>query len=88
MPGDTVWRSGFGTTRGAEGLLELTALKTVVARSGTFRPHFDPVATADVPLFAAFVQMAHGSSLARRWRALMRLMSEGRARMQRQKRGV
>lgn len=32
-------RSGFGVTRGAEGLLELTVVKTVSARRGRFRPH-------------------------------------------------
>ncbi len=77
--------SGFGVTRGAEGLLELTTLKTVAVRSGSFRPHFDPVAADDAPLFAAFVQTVHGSSLGRRWRAMLRLMAEGRVRMRRQR---
>ena len=34
--------SGFGVTRGAEGLLEMTVLKCVTVRRGRFRPHLDP----------------------------------------------
>ncbi len=32
-------RSGFGVTRGTEGLLEMTTIQTVSARTGRFRPH-------------------------------------------------
>lgn len=33
--------SGFGLTRGVEGLLEMTVCKTVMLRRGRFRPHLD-----------------------------------------------
>lgn len=75
--------SGYGTTRGAEGLLELTAVKTVLVRSGTFRPHYDPVGTTDTDLFEACVRTLHGSSWGRRWRAALDLIRAGRARTER-----
>ncbi len=34
--------SGFGTTRGPEGLLDMTQPKSVIVHHGNFRPHFDP----------------------------------------------
>jgi delta 1-pyrroline-5-carboxylate dehydrogenase len=77
-------KSGFGVTRGAEGLLEMTTTRTVIVRAGKFRPHFEAVGERDAPLFAALVQALHGSSLGRRWRGLGRLMREGRARRSRQ----
>jgi acyl-CoA reductase-like NAD-dependent aldehyde dehydrogenase len=58
--------SGFGVTRGAEGLLEMTAPKVVVSRAGRFRPHFEPLADADAATVRAFLLAAHGPSLAAR----------------------
>jgi acyl-CoA reductase-like NAD-dependent aldehyde dehydrogenase len=52
--------SGFGVTRGAEGLLELTAIKTVSRRKGRLRPHYDPFGPADADLIAAYIAAAHG----------------------------
>ncbi|MEM8934026.1 MAG: aldehyde dehydrogenase family protein, partial [Acidobacteriota bacterium] len=72
--------SGFGATRGAEGLLEMTTHKAVLVRSGRVRPHYEPVGPEDAALFDAAVRMQHGSSLARRWRALLDLIRVGKAR--------
>ncbi|MEM1182379.1 MAG: aldehyde dehydrogenase family protein [Acidobacteriota bacterium] len=69
--------SGFGVTRGAEGLLEMTVTKTLVHRSGRLRPHYDPVGDADTPLFESFIQLCHGPR-ALRLGALGRLMKAGR----------
>ena len=52
-------RSGFGRTRGAEGLLEMTATKTVSLRS-RFRPHLGPPQPEDAGRFAAMVRLLHG----------------------------
>ena len=53
--------SGFGVTRGEEGLLEMTAVKTVlVRRSGAMR-HLDAVTDADVPLFSSMIRALHGN---------------------------
>jgi len=62
--------SGHGTTRGAEGLLEMTAPKTVIHRSGRFRPHFDPPGAEEENLLAAFLGLAHGRRFGERLRAL------------------
>ena len=59
-------RSGFGVTRGAEGLLELTAVKAVAVRRGTWRPHLDGGDPGNAALFQAYIAAVHGGSLARR----------------------
>lgn len=38
--------SGWGTTQGREGLLEMTIPQTVSLRHGSFRPHFEPPASS------------------------------------------
>jgi acyl-CoA reductase-like NAD-dependent aldehyde dehydrogenase len=58
-------RSGFGLTRGAAGLLELTCLKAVAIRRGRWRPHYAPPLPQDEALFRAYMAAAHGAS----WRA-------------------
>ncbi|MEO1368304.1 MAG: aldehyde dehydrogenase family protein, partial [Acidobacteriota bacterium] len=78
--------SGFGVTRGAEGLLEMTATKTLIQRSGRLRPHYDPIEEADAPLFEAFVQLCHGPR-ARRLGALGRLLKSGKEKTEREKAG-
>src|SRR4051794_8226733 len=66
-------RSGFGVTRGEEGLLEMTAVKTVTLRSGRFRPHYDPVTPADTAMMLDYITAAHGDGA--RWPAVKRLVS-------------
>lgn len=55
--------SGFGVTRGAAGLLELTHLKVVVRRRGRWRPHYEPLGPEDETLFRAYLAAMHGASL-------------------------
>jgi acyl-CoA reductase-like NAD-dependent aldehyde dehydrogenase len=55
-------RSGFGVTRGAEGLLELTAIKAVAVRRGRWRPHYEPPAPDDEALVRAYLAAAHGQT--------------------------
>jgi hypothetical protein len=62
-------RSGYGLTRGAVGLLELTVAKVVVRRRGRFRPHFDPIGKDDAELASAYLTTAHGAFRDGRWRA-------------------
>jgi len=70
--------SGFGITRGREGLLEMTALKTVVVqRSRDLRPY--RATTPDhLPFFAAYLQAVHGGSWSARWNGLRRLFRAAR----------
>ncbi len=65
--------SGFGITRGAEGLLELTRVKAVILRRGRFRPHFDPPDPNQDRLLSAFVRAIHGRSLFNRFQAVVEM---------------
>ncbi|WP_244433729.1 aldehyde dehydrogenase [Azospirillum sp. B506] len=53
--------SGWGVTRGAEGLLDMTQVKTVSVRSGRLRPHFDPPREGDEALMLAAMRLFHGA---------------------------
>jgi acyl-CoA reductase-like NAD-dependent aldehyde dehydrogenase len=66
-------RSGFGVTRGAEGLLELTQSKVVTVSRGRFRPAFAPPHPEDGAMFQAYLELTHGRGLGRRARALVTL---------------
>lgn len=60
MPFGGVKASGFGTTRGDEGLREMTFPHVVAIRSGRLHPHFDEPAPDDARLFTAYIRAAHG----------------------------
>jgi acyl-CoA reductase-like NAD-dependent aldehyde dehydrogenase len=53
--------SGFGVTRGAEGLLELTALKVVAARRGRRLFHLEDPHPRDADLFRAYLALTHAA---------------------------
>jgi acyl-CoA reductase-like NAD-dependent aldehyde dehydrogenase len=55
-------RSGFGVTRGVEGLLAMTSIKSIAVRRGRWLPHFEPAHPDDARLFAGYLRMAHGGS--------------------------
>ena len=59
-------RSGFGVTRGAEGLLEMTAIKTVSIRRGRFRPQLDAPRPDDATRFGHLLALLHGNWRERR----------------------
>src|SRR5581483_6232963 len=75
-------RSGFGVTRGAEGLLEMTALKAVCVRRGKWHPHLEPEQPGDTTLFLAYLRAAHGGRLRDRiagwWSLLRQLIRRGK----------
>lgn len=54
-------RSGFGKTRGAAGLLEMTIEKSVITRRSKWRPHLLPARAEDAEIFRAYIELAHGS---------------------------
>ena len=66
-------RSGFGVTRGAEGLLELTVPKVITVSRSKFRPAFDPPHPKDEAMFHAYLKLAHGRSVRQRVGALVTL---------------
>jgi hypothetical protein len=60
MPFGGVKASGFGTTRGDEGLLEMTFPHVVAVRRGRRHPHFDEPGRDDAHLFSSYIRAAHG----------------------------
>jgi acyl-CoA reductase-like NAD-dependent aldehyde dehydrogenase len=70
--------SGYGVTRGAEGLLEMTAVKTSLVRRGGAMRHLDATHEEDTRMFAALIGAIHGKGLATRWAALKQLMKSTR----------
>lgn len=67
-------RSGFGVTRGAEGLLELTTPRVVTVSRSKFRPAFGLSQVGDQQLFEAYLEFTHGHGLKSRWAALKSLI--------------
>lgn len=67
-------RSGYGVTRGAEGLLDMTTPKVVTLSRGQFRPALEPPLPSDEGMFQAYLQFAHGRGLKSRWSALATLI--------------
>jgi acyl-CoA reductase-like NAD-dependent aldehyde dehydrogenase len=63
-------RSGFGSTRGREGLLELTVPKVVTVRSGGFRPHLIAHTAEDLQLLYAYLKLVNARGVRSRWLAL------------------
>ena len=70
--------SGFGRTRGAEGLLEMTATKTVVRRRTRWRPHLAEPRPGDDRALFAMLRLAHAGTLRERLSALGELTRAGR----------
>lgn len=66
--------SGFGVTRGAEGLLELTAPKVVTVSRSRFRPAFDPPGAGDEALLEAYLNMIQARGFKSRCYSLLSLI--------------
>jgi acyl-CoA reductase-like NAD-dependent aldehyde dehydrogenase len=70
--------SGFGLTRGREGLLEMTALKTVVVQRNHDLRAYRATTPDHLPFFAAYLQAVHGGSWTARWNGLRRFFRAAR----------
>ncbi|WP_428488140.1 aldehyde dehydrogenase family protein [Rhodopila sp.] len=70
-------QSGFGVTRGAEGLLEMTVIKTISTRRGRFRPHLAAPQAGDVARYAGLIELLYGRP-AHLLSALRRLVGRSR----------
>ena len=66
--------SGFGATRGREGLLEMTTLKTIVAQRSRDRRAYRPTTPAHQLFFAGYIQAVHGGDWLARWHGLRRFL--------------
>ncbi len=69
-------RSGFGKTRGGEGLLAMTTSKTISVRKGRTLRHLVPPGDREERIFRAWLGAAHGRGLARRLRAIAGIVQE------------
>ena len=66
--------SGFGVTRGREGLLEMTVLKTVLTQRSRDMRAYRPTTPAHQPFFAAYLQAVHGGGWRARWQGLRKFL--------------
>lgn len=64
--------SGFGITRGAEGLLEMTAVKVISARRNRSTRQYEPTGDAHAALFRSIITATHAGSVRQRWGGLKR----------------
>ena len=65
--------SGFGVTRGEEGLLEMTRPHVVAVRRGRKRRHFDELTAEDGTIFSSYITAAHGAGWGQRGAAVAQL---------------
>lgn len=77
--------SGFGVTRGGEGLLELTAPKVVAVRRVRQLPHLEERHPGGATLFHAYLTLAHAGGLRERLRGAAGLLRALAERMMRRK---
>lgn len=68
--------SGFGVTRGGEGLLAMTAIRVTAERRGSFLPHLSARKESDAERMLGFLQCGHGT-FSRRIAGLRRLIGRG-----------
>jgi len=71
-------RSGFGVTRGREGLLAMTTPRTVQVQRGRSQRAYEATGDGHLELFAGLAQMLHGDGFSKRWAGLVRLLRAGR----------
>lgn len=71
-------QSGFGVTRGAEGLLEMTAVKTVAVRRGRNVRQYEPIGSAHEGLFRGVILASHSATLRERWRGVREMIAATR----------
>jgi len=69
-----VRHSGWGVTRGEEGLLALTVPQVVTRRLGKFRPHFDSHDPALYIIMRGLLEWAHASRWRSRWQGFRKMI--------------
>ncbi|MGI9471152.1 MAG: aldehyde dehydrogenase family protein [Rubripirellula sp.] len=68
-------QSGFGVTRGAEGLLAMTVPTVLAERRGNFAPHLHSRKPTDAQTLLGALQLLHAGSLGKRWAGLRKMVS-------------
>ncbi len=72
-------QSGFGATRGAEGLLEMTAPRVIAVRRGAGTRRYERTGAAHVGLFAGLATLLYGGAMLTRMQAAKRVIASARA---------
>lgn len=72
--------SGFGVTRGKDGLLAMSIPVLKSQRKGSFLPHLYFNRDEDSKILLASLQLLHGVSIKSRWRGLRRMIQNARRR--------
>ncbi len=67
--------SGFGTTRGAEGLLEMTSARVTTIQKNKLGLHYRQTGDAHEELFRGVIAMSHSASLGQRLAGLRKLIA-------------
>ncbi|QDV45537.1 Betaine aldehyde dehydrogenase [Stieleria neptunia] len=67
-------QSGFGVTRGPEGLLAMTAAKVISRRRGSIAPHLRPRSESDQRILHGVLQLMHGGGIRKRLAGLRRMV--------------
>lgn len=73
-------QSGFGVTRGPEGLLAMTTPQVIATRTSRTAVHLSPRNDSDAELLTGVLQMKHGTGLRQRVAAVGRVIRAGRDR--------
>ena len=68
-------KSGFGVTRGEEGLLAMSVPKVVSRRRGSVLPHLQPRRPRDEGVLLGALQVLYGDTMGRRWKGIRTLLS-------------
>jgi aldehyde dehydrogenase (NAD+) len=68
-------QSGFGVTRGREGLLAMTTPKVTCLRRGRFLPHLDPRQESDDVRLGGMLRLFHADRWRERWAGLREVAS-------------
>ena len=79
VPFGGIGESGFGVTRGPEGLLSMTRPRVVLERRGNQLPHLDEPHETDAELLGNAAKMLYGA-MNKRWAALKRVIAAGKKR--------
>lgn len=72
-------QSGFGATRGAEGLLEMTVPRVIAERRGRGMRRYEVTGARHVGLFAGVATLLYGTGTLARLRAAKQVVQTGRA---------
>jgi aldehyde dehydrogenase (NAD+) len=67
--------SGFGVTRGREGLLEMTAVKTILAQKSKSLRAYAATTDKHEPFFASYIEAVHSRSPGARFKGLRSLLA-------------